>query len=56
MKMIAKDENQQNNLFTITFRNYMEFRLDKFAKATFKKGKLTKTVKLDLDINTIIKE
>ena len=34
----------------------MEFGLDKCAKATFKRGKLTETFDLQLDIDTCIKE
>jgi hypothetical protein len=34
----------------------MEFGLDKSAKATFKRGKLTKTTDLDIDTVTKIKE
>ena len=34
----------------------MPFGLDKFAKATFKRGKLTGTASVDLDRNTVIKD
>ena len=34
----------------------MEFGLDKYAKATFKSGRLTKTRDLHLDVNTVIEE
>ena len=34
----------------------MELGIDKCAKATFKKGKLTETSSIKLDINTTIQE
>ncbi len=60
LKTFAKDDNQQKGLLTIvkTFSDdiRMDFGLDKCAKATFKRGKLTKTADLDLDTVTKIKE
>ena len=60
LKTFAKDDNQQTGLLTIVkaFSDdiKMEFGLDKCAKATFKRGRLTKTNNVDLDINTVIKE
>ena len=48
------------NLLTIvkTFSDdiKMEFGLDKCAKATFKRGRLTKTTNLHLDVDTVIEE
>ena len=59
LKTFAKD-NQQMNLLTIvkTFSDdiKMEFGLDKCAKATFKRGRLTKTTNLHLDVDTVIEE
>ena len=60
LKTFAKDENQLVGLPTIvkTFSDdiKMEFGLDKCAKATFKRGRLTKTTDLELDIDTKNKE
>ena len=60
LKTYAKDDNEQKGLLTIvkTFSDdiKMEFGLDKCAKATFKRGKLTNTTDLELDVNTVIKE
>ena len=59
LKTFAKD-NQQMDLLTIvkTFSDdiKMEFGLDKCAKATFKRGRLTKTTNLHLDVDTVIEE
>ena len=53
----AKSESQQTGLLNIvkTFSE-IEFGLDKCAKATFKRGKLTETFDLQLDTDTCIKE
>ena len=55
-----KDDNEQKGLLTTvkTFSDdiKMEFGLDKCAKATFKRGRLTNTTYLELDVNTVIKE
>ena len=60
LKTYAKSDSQQTGLLNIvkTFSNNikMEFGLDKCAKATFKRGKLTETSNLQLDIDTCIKE
>ena len=60
LKTYAKSDSQQTGLPNIvkTFSNdiKMEFGLDKCAKATFKRGKLTETSDLQLDIDTCIKE
>ena len=60
LKTYAKSDSQQTGLLNIvkTFSNdiKMEFGLDKCAKATFKRGKLTETSDLQLDIDTCIKE
>ena len=60
LKTFARDDNQQTGLLTTvkTFSDdiKMEFGLDKCAKATFKRGKLTKTTNTDLDTSTTIKE
>ena len=60
LKTFAKDNNQQMDLLTIvkTFSDdiKMEFGLDKCAKATFKRGRLTKTTNLHLDVDTVIEE
>ena len=60
LKTFAKDDNQQTGLLTIvkTFSDdiKMEFGLDKCAKATFKRGRLTKTTDLELDVDTVIEE
>ena len=53
LKTYAKTESQQTGLLNIvkTFSDdiKMEFGLDKCAKATFKRGKLTETFDLQLD-------
>ena len=60
LKTFAKNDNQQTGLLTVveTFRDdiRMEFGLDKYAKATFIRGRLTNTSHIDLDITTTIKE
>jgi len=60
LKAYAKSDSQQTGLLNIvkTFSNdiKMEFGLDKCAKATFKRRKLTETSDLQLDIDTCIKE
>jgi len=60
LKTFAKNDNQQESLLQ-TVKKFsddvnMQFGLDKCAKATFKRGKLTQTSDLQLDINTVIKE
>ena len=58
--MLTKGRLSTNGLLTIvkTFSDdiKMEFGLDKCAKATFKRGRLTKTTDLHLDVNTVIEE
>ena len=60
LKTYAKSDSQQAGLLNTvkTFSNdiKMEFGLDKCAKATFKRGKLTETFDLQLDTDTCIKE
>ena len=60
LKTLAKDDDQQTGLLPIvkTFSDdvKMEFGLDKCAKATFKRGRLTKTTDLELDVDTVIEE
>ena len=60
LKTYAKSESQQTGLLNIvkTFSDdiKMEFGLDKCAKATFKRGKLTETFDIQLDTDTCIKE
>ena len=60
LKTYARNDNEQKKLLDTvkTFSDdiKMEFGLDKCAKATFKKGKLTETSSIKLDINTTIKE
>ena len=56
VKTYAKVDNQKTGLLSrvkkFTEDNKMEFGLDKCAKATFKRGKLTETsdIQIDLDI------
>ena len=58
--LLTKGRLSTNGLLTIvkTFSDdiKMEFGLDKCAKATFKRGRLTKTTDLHLDVNTVIEE
>ena len=59
-KLFAKDNNDLEGLLE-TVKKFSEeigmpFGLDKFAKATFKRGKLTGTKSVDLDRNTVIKD
>lgn len=60
LKLFAKNDQQLEGLLTTVkeFSNdiCMEFGLDKCAKATFLKGKLSETSSLNLDVDTIIKE
>ena len=60
LKTYSKDDNQQAGLLTVVKKFSddirMEFGLEKCAKATFKRGKLTKTSDLQIDINTSIRE
>ena len=60
LKTFAKNDNQQRGLFIVikAFINdiKMEFGIDKCAKAIFKRGHLTQTTNIDLDINTVIKD
>ena len=48
LKTYSKDDNQQTGLLTVVKKFSddirMEFGLEKCAKATFKRGKLTKTL------------
>ena len=58
LKTYARNDDEQEKLFD-TVKAFsddikMEFRLDNCAKATFKKGKLTKTsIKFDINTTTI---
>ena len=60
LKTFAKNDSQQEELLhTVKLFSddiCMKFGLDKCAKATFKKGKLTATSDLQLELNTVIKE
>ena len=60
LKLFAKDDKDlEGMLLTVKkFSDYigMTFGLDKCAKATFKRGKLTQTTSLELDRSTIIKD
>ena len=60
LKTYAKNDDDQTGLLNIikTYSNdiCMEFGLEKCAKATFKRGKLTSTEDIDLDINIKIKD
>ena len=60
LKTYAKDDNQQACLLTVVKKFSddirMEFGLEKSAKATFKRGKLTETSDLQLDTDTCIRE
>ena len=60
LKTFAKGDNQQTGLLTIV-KNFsddikMEFGLYESAKAFFKRGRLTKTTVLDLDVGTVIEK
>ena len=60
LKTFFKDDNQQTGVLIIvkTFSDdiKMEFLLDNCAKATFKRGQLTKTTNTNVDSNTVIKK
>ena len=60
LKTYAKDDNQQPNLLTVVKKFSddirMEFGLEKSAKATFKRGKLTETSDLQLDTDICIRQ
>ena len=60
LKTYSKDDNQQAGFLTVVTKFSddirIEFGLEKCAKATFKRGKLTKTSDLQIDINTSIRE
>ena len=60
LKTYAKNDTQQEGLLkTIKAFNddiFMQFGLEKCAKATIKRGKLTQTTDIRVDINTTIKE
>ena len=60
LKLYAKSNKKLEGLLSTVeqFSNDigMEFRLDKCAKATFRKNKLTRTTAVELDIDTIICE
>ena len=60
LKTFGRDDNQQTGLLTIvkTFSddNKMDFRLEKCAKASFKRSRLTQTTSIHLNIGTAIKE
>ena len=60
LKTYSKDGNQQTGLLTVVKKFSddirMDFGLEKCAKATFKRGKLTKTSDLYIDTDTSIRE
>ena len=60
LKLYSKNGKQLEGLFTAVKKFsddiQMEFGLDKCAKASFKKGKLTKTTNIELDDKSIIQE
>ena len=60
LKTYSKDDNQQTGLLTVVKKFSddirMEFGLEKCAKATFKRGKLTETSDLYIDTDTSIGE
>jgi hypothetical protein len=60
LKLYAKNDDQLETLLQTVhhFSNdiNMTFGLDKCAKATFKRGKLTQTSNVELNIDTVIKE
>ena len=60
LKLFAKDDNDLEGLLQTVkkFNNDtgMSFGLDKCAKATFKREKLTGTTSVELDRNTVIKD
>ena len=60
LKLFAKDDNDPEGLLQ-TVKKFsdgigMSFGLDKCTKATFKRGKLTRTTSAELDQNTVIKD
>ena len=60
LKLFAKDDKDLEGML-LTVKKFsddigMTFGLDKCAKATFKRGKLTQTTSLELDRSTIIKD
>ena len=60
LKIYSKNDKEQVRLLRIVKQFSddinMTFGLDKCAKATFKKGKVTKTKDIQLDLTTTIKE
>ena len=60
LKTYARDDEHQTGLLKIvkTFSDdiQMEFGLDKCAKATFKRGRLTETTNIELDADTCIRD
>ena len=58
LRTYAKNDSEQKGLLhtvkTFSDDIKMEFGLDKFAKATFKRGKLTSSENIQIDINTTI--
>ena len=58
LKLFAKDDNDLEGLLqtvkTFSDEISMSFGLDKCAKATFKRGKLTGTTSVELDQNIVI--
>ena len=60
LKTYARNDDKQEVLLatvkTFSLDIRMEFGLEKCAKATFRKGRLTQTSSIELDINTTIKE
>ena len=60
LKTFAKNDEEQQRILTIVkgFSDdiNMEFGLEKCAKATFKKGKLTSTENINLGLDTVIQD
>ena len=59
LKTVPKDNHQTGLLTNVkTFSNDIkrELGLEKCAKATFKRGRLTKSTDLDFDVDTVIEE
>jgi len=60
LKTYAKNDDKQTGLLR-TIKSLggdigMEFGLDKFAKATFKRGRLADSSNIELDVNTVIQD
>ena len=60
LKTLAKNDEEQQRILVIVkaFSDYitMEFGLDKCAKATLKKGKLTSTENMNIGVDTVIQD